>query len=107
MVKVPTSETGIAITGMTEARHVCRNTNTTPTTSRMATKIVSMTSLTDFATKIVGSYTMIESRPGGNAFFRSATVERTLFSTASELAPGCAKISSGIPSLSSMNAVEP
>ena len=55
MVKVPISETGMAITGMSEARQVCRNRKTTPTTSRMATKIVVTTSRTDFATKIVGS----------------------------------------------------
>ena len=45
----------MAITGMSEARQVCRNRNTTPTTSRIATKIVVTTSRTDFATKIVGS----------------------------------------------------
>ena len=55
MVKEPTSDTGIAITGMSEARQVCRNRNTTPTTSRMATKIVVTTSRTDLPTKIVGS----------------------------------------------------
>ena len=55
MVKVPISDTGMAITGMSEARQVCRNRNTTPTTSRIATKIVVTTSCTDFATKIVGS----------------------------------------------------
>ena len=54
-VKVPTSETGMAITGMIEARQVCRNRKTTPTTSTIATKIVVTTSRTDFATKIVGS----------------------------------------------------
>src|SRR6516164_10263469 len=55
MMRVLTSETGIAITGISEARHVCRNRNTTPTTSRIATNIVVTTSCTDFATKIVGS----------------------------------------------------
>ena len=54
-VKVPTSETGIAITGMIAARQLCRNRNTTATTSRIATKIVVMTSSTDLPTKIVGS----------------------------------------------------
>ena len=33
----------------------CRNRNTTPTTSKIATKIVTITSLTDLLTKIVGS----------------------------------------------------
>ena len=55
IVKVPTSDTGIAITGMIDARQLCRNTNTTPTTSRIASKIVWMTSSTDLPMKIVGS----------------------------------------------------
>jgi hypothetical protein len=49
------SEIGMATTGMIEARHVCRNRMTTPTTRRIATKIVVTTSRTDFATKMVGS----------------------------------------------------
>jgi hypothetical protein len=53
--KVPTNETGMAMTGISEARQVCRNRNTTPTTNAMATKIVVTTSCTDLATKIVGS----------------------------------------------------
>src|SRR6516165_4702683 len=55
IVKVPTSQTGIATTGMMVARQFCRKMNTTPTTSRMATKIVTRTSLMDFAMKTVGS----------------------------------------------------
>src|SRR6266849_3958928 len=43
------------MTGISEARQVCRNRITTPTTSNTATKIVTTTSRTDFATKIVGS----------------------------------------------------
>ena len=46
-------------------------------------------------------------RPGGKSFFRSCIVARTSCSTANEFAPGCAKTSSGKPSLWSMNAVEP
>ena len=52
--KVPTSETGIATIGMIEARQVCRNRNTTPTT-RIASKIVFITSWTDLAMNSVGS----------------------------------------------------
>ncbi len=44
MAKVPISDTGIAITGMIAARQLCRNRNTTPTTSRIAMKIVVITS---------------------------------------------------------------
>jgi hypothetical protein len=54
-VNVPISEIGIATTGISEARQVWRNRITTPTTSTTATKIVTTTSRTDFATKIVGS----------------------------------------------------
>ena len=54
-VKVPISDPGIATTGISEARQVCRNRMTTPTTSRIATKIVCTTSRTDLATKMVGS----------------------------------------------------
>ena len=45
--KVPTSETGIASNGMTAARQVCRNRTTTSTTSRIASKMVVLTSSTD------------------------------------------------------------
>ena len=45
---MPTSEIGMAITGMSEARQVCRKRKTTATTSRIATKIVFTTSRTDF-----------------------------------------------------------
>ena len=37
---VPTSETGTATSGMIDARHVCRNTTTTMTTSRIASNSV-------------------------------------------------------------------
>src|SRR5262249_1344917 len=55
IVKVPISETGIAMTGMIVARQFCRKMKTTPTTSRIATNMVTMTSLTDFEMKTVGS----------------------------------------------------
>ena len=55
IVNVPTRETGIAMTGMIVARQLCRNRNTTPTTRRIATKIVTMTSWIDFVMKVVGS----------------------------------------------------
>ena len=38
--KVPTSETGMAASGMTVARHVCRKMTTTMTTSAIASRIV-------------------------------------------------------------------
>src|SRR5258708_14842027 len=42
--KEPTSDTGMAITGMSVARQSCRNKYTTPTTRTMAMPIVSITS---------------------------------------------------------------
>src|SRR5713101_7778709 len=50
-VNVPIRETGMAMTGMIVARQFWRKTKTTPTTSRIATKIVTMTSLIDLAMK--------------------------------------------------------
>ena len=47
MVKVPMSETGMATTGMIVARQFCRKRYTTPTTRRIAMKIVLMTSSMD------------------------------------------------------------
>jgi hypothetical protein len=54
-MKVPSRDTGMAMTGMIVARQVWRKMNTTPTTRAIATKMVTMTSLTDFEMKIVGS----------------------------------------------------
>ena len=52
---VPTIDTGTAISGMMEARHVCRNTITTITTSASASSSVSTTALIESRTKTVGS----------------------------------------------------
>src|SRR5215831_17677037 len=71
-VNVPTSDTGIATTGTIVARQLCRNRNTTPTTRRIATKIVTTTSLIDLAMKTFGSYTIVASTPGGKSFFSSS-----------------------------------
>ena len=53
--KVPISETGMAITGISVARQVCRNSHTTATTSAMAMKMVTITSWTDLVMNTVGS----------------------------------------------------
>ncbi len=55
MAKVPTSDTGIAMMGTTEARHVCRNRITTTTTRPTASRMVVSTSWTDCATNMVVS----------------------------------------------------
>ena len=52
---VPTIDTGTAISGMMEARQVCRNTITTMTTSASASSSVSITALIESRTNTVGS----------------------------------------------------
>ena len=54
MAKVPMSATGIEHSGMIVARQLCRKTSTTMTTSRMASKSVSMTAWIDWAMNVVG-----------------------------------------------------
>ena len=51
---VPISDTGIATIGMIAARHVCRKMMMTSTTSTTASRIVSITALTDCRMNSVG-----------------------------------------------------
>src|SRR2546427_126261 len=53
--KVPTNDTGTASSGMIEARHVCRNTMTTSTTSATASSSVCTTASIEARTNCVGS----------------------------------------------------
>ncbi|MNC93502.1 hypothetical protein D3C83_101440 [compost metagenome] len=53
--KAPISDTGTAIIGISVARQVCRNRNTTASTSSAASKIVMFTSRIDASTKRVVS----------------------------------------------------
>ena len=53
--KVPTSDTGIASTGISVARQFCRNTKTTSTTSSRASKKVLTTSSMEICTNLVVS----------------------------------------------------
>src|SRR5215212_9082220 len=53
---VPMSDTGIAISGTTDARQLCRNTSTTITTSAIASSSVLTTSLMLARTNSVVSY---------------------------------------------------
>jgi hypothetical protein len=53
--KAPISDTGTAIMGMSVARQLCRNRNTTASTSSAASKIVLFTSLMEASTKRVVS----------------------------------------------------
>ena len=53
--KVPTSETGTAISGISEARQLRRNSTTTTTTSRIASSRVVATVCNEARTNTVGS----------------------------------------------------
>ena len=53
--KAPIKDTGTAIIGISVARQVCRNRNTTPSTSSAASKMVIVTSLIEASTKRVVS----------------------------------------------------
>ena len=53
--KVPITDTGTAISGMSEARQVCRNRITTSTTSATASSSVCTTASIDWRTNCVGS----------------------------------------------------
>src|SRR5688572_26372166 len=89
---VPMSDTGTAASGMIEARHVCRNSTTTTTTSAIASSNVTTTALIESRTNTVGSYTTEYSTPGGNFFFNSAILSRTLFDSSMAFDPGSWKI---------------
>lgn len=52
---MPTIETGTAISGISDARHVCRNTTTTMTTSSTASSSVITTERIDWRTNTVVS----------------------------------------------------
>ena len=54
--KVPIAETGTAMSGMSEARQVCRKRMTTSTTSAIASSSVCRTASIDWRTNWVGSY---------------------------------------------------
>ena len=52
--KVPISDTGMATRGMTAARHACRNTRMTTTTSATASRMVRYSSLIETSMNSVG-----------------------------------------------------
>src|SRR6185312_11535865 len=58
IANVPTMEIGTEASGITDARHVWRNTTTTMTTSSVASSNVLMTSWMESRTNTVGSYTI-------------------------------------------------
>ena len=89
---VPTTDTGTAKSGITEARHVCRNTMTTSATSTTASISVWITESIDSRTNWVGSYTMLYSTPSGKSFDNSFILARTSLESCSAFAFGAWKI---------------
>src|SRR6185369_1936179 len=85
---VPTIEIGTAASGITEARHVCRNSTTTMTTMSVASSNVRITSRMESRTNVVGSYTAAQSIPCGKRVLRSSILARTPLDSASALDPG-------------------
>ncbi|MNZ72262.1 hypothetical protein D3C78_906370 [compost metagenome] len=88
-MKVPTIDTGTASTGISVARRLCRNRNTTITTSTRASKKVWITSEIDARVNAVVSITILYSMPSGKVSFICARVSVTAFDTSRALAPGC------------------
>ncbi|MNI16458.1 hypothetical protein D3C73_697930 [compost metagenome] len=89
---VPTIDTGTAMSGMIEARQVCRNRITTSTTSAMASSRVETTALIESRTKMVVSYTASYFTSAGMVFCISSMLAITASRISSALAPGAWKI---------------
>src|SRR5581483_8742378 len=71
--KVPTSDTGIVIAGMTVARQSSRKRKMTAITITIASSSVEITSLIESPTTVVVSNAMTYLIPGGNDFASSAS----------------------------------
>ena len=84
-------DTGTAISGMMEARQVCRNRITTSTTRATASSSVATTELMDSRTNTVVSYTASYLIPGGKVFCIASMVAITWSRMSSALAPGAWK----------------
>src|ERR1700754_3296214 len=94
-------DTGIAASGMIEARQFCRNRITTRTTSNMASTSVWITALIESRTNTWGSQTAWYVTPGGNEAESSSNFWYTALATSSESAPGVRKMPTCEPSLPS------
>ena len=92
MLKVPTTDTGTAISGIIDARQVCRNRITTSTTSTTASSSVCTTARMESRTKTVGSYGAAHFISSGKRVASSAILARTAFDRSMALAPGDWKI---------------
>ncbi len=86
--KVPTSETGIVMAGISVLRQFCRNTNITRITSAIASTSVTSTSLIDSRTTPTLSKASRHSSPGGKLFSSRAISRHHAWYTSSALAVG-------------------
>ena len=86
--KVPISETGMATSGMMAARQVCRNSTTTRTTSRIASRIVSIDGVDRLLDELGRVVDDVVFEPCGNRLDASAMVLRMSWAVASAFEPG-------------------
>ena len=86
--KVPISDTGMVIAGISVVRQSCRNRKITAMTKRTASDRVMSTSRIDSPTTVVVSKAMAPLRPGGKRFDSRSSSAFTALSTASALALG-------------------
>ena len=97
----PISDTGTAMIGISVARQLCRNTNTTSSTRNAASESVMITSWIDDCTKRVVSKGMSCVTPWGKLCDSLAMPARTESATLSALPPDCRKTAMptvGLPS---------
>ncbi len=78
---VPVSETGTARVGISVARRLCRNNQTTRNTSAIASKKVMVTSRIETRTYSLVSYGMDQRSPAGNFLPSSCMRAWTAFAT--------------------------
>ena len=90
IANVPTSDTGIVMTGTSVVRGSCKKTNTTRTTSTIESASVIKTSLRDSVTKSVASKAIFALTPGGKLWAKPAIAARTALATSRALAVGSA-----------------
>ncbi len=86
--KVPTSDTGMVIAGMSVVRQSCRKMKITRMTNRIACTSVISTSRIDSPTTVVVSKATVPLRPGGKRCARRSSSVLIALSTSSALALG-------------------
>ena len=87
--KVPINEIGTAIIGISVARQLCKNKNTTNTTKIKASPSVLNTSSMVALTNSLVSYGMLYSIPPGKRVLSSSIFSLMLFAVSNALAPDC------------------